>query len=87
MALHTLHYQLRDRLRPIITLFVESHISNKLGLHHARRFMSSAYSTLRYCPKAPPQIHIQCPRTEEEVTQVSPRFYFLCNDLTVLLLD
>jgi len=87
MALRTLHYHFRDRLRPIIIGFTESHITNKLGRHHARRFTHSAYGTLRYCPEAPPQTHTQSPRNEEEVTQVCPRFNFLGNDLTVLLLD
>jgi hypothetical protein len=87
MALRTLHCLLRDRLTPMISLFVESKISNKLGLRHARRFTSSSYGTLRYRPDAPLQAHAHSPRTEKAVTEISPRFFLLCYDLTTTLLD
>ena len=87
MALRTIHYLLRDHLQPTLSSFVEAHITNKLGLHHARRFTSSAFSTLRYSPTAPRQDHPQRPRNEDEVTQVSPRFFFLCDDVTATLTD
>ena len=50
MALRTIIHLLRDHMEPMVSSFVEAHITDKIGIRHARRFTSSAISTLRYSP-------------------------------------
>ena len=47
MALRTIIHLLRDHMEPMVSSFVEAHVTDKHGTRHARRFTSSAISTLR----------------------------------------
>jgi hypothetical protein len=80
LCLHELHGSAHATLSP--TGPPEPYDCHVRGiLHHEQAWNGS----LRYNPNASAQDHPQRPRNEAEVTQVGPRFFFFCNDLTITL--